>query len=341
MRQKKNSLLTSSSVYIIAEMACSHEGDVVLGQSIIDAAGSAEANAIQFQVWSLSDMVVPHHPAYEMLSSIELSRDSWTNLFHYARKKFPEMEIIACVYERGSVDFCESLGIDAYKIHSADLSNPYLIKHIARTGKPIDLSVGASTLNEIQTAVEWIGSSSESPIWLMYGYQDFPTKTDDVHLRYMMNLKRLFGLPVGYQDHSDAETEASFWLPAVAVGMGIDVLEKHITHDRSLKGVDHEAALNPQEFSSFVGMVREIECALGVSTPKEFSKNEIEYRRSSKKSLVAARALDTGTILTEKDFIFMRAETLGVPPDKAHWLIGKKLKNPIAAFHLILYEDLE
>ncbi len=328
-------------VHIIAEMACSHEGDSSLAKKIINGAGTAGAESIQFQVWKLTEMVVPHHPDYEKLKKIELPREAWTDLAQYSRERYPQMQIIACVYERNSVDFTERLAVDAYKLHSADLSNPYLVKYVAGTGKRIDLSVGASTLTEIQTAIEWIRAVSNAGIWLMYGYQNFPTRTDDVHLDYMMKIKETFELPIGYQDHSDAETEAAFWLPAAAVGMGVDILEKHVTHDRSYKGVDHEAALNPDEFSRFVKMVREIEAARGISTPKAFSADELKYRRYSKKSLVAARDLPRAKELKEGDLLFMRAPELGLPPDQADRLIGRRTRRAIESYQLVLEQDVE
>jgi len=238
----KEDLRTS---YIIAEMACSHEGKVELAKQIIDGAGQARADAIQFQIWKLAEIMVPAHPDYKDVSAIELSEKEWKALAEYVRKEYPNMDIIACVYEHTSVDFCESINVEAYKIHSADLSNPDLVKYVANTGKRIDLSVGASTLDEIQNALNWIRSKSDSQIWLMYGIQNFPTPTNEVHLDYLKTLSRLFDLPVGYQDHSDADTEAAFWLPAYAMGLGILIQEKHITHNRAHKGFDHEAALNP------------------------------------------------------------------------------------------------
>jgi len=334
----------TNHVQIIAEMACSHEGDLSLARKIIDGAGQARADAIQFQIWSLKDMVVPHHPDYPMLERIELSRSAWTELSRYVRESYPQMQIIACVYETGSVDFCEDLAVDAYKIHSADLSNPKLIRYVAQTGKRIDLSVGASTIDEIKAALEWIiepaASQSQPNAWLMYGYQGFPTPTDAINLAYMGKLKALFELPLGYQDHSDAETGAAFWLPAAAVGMGVDILEKHITHDRSYKGIDHEAALNPDEFARFVSMVRQLESARGCSTPRPFSQEEVKYRKYSKKSLVAGRALAKETIITAEDLRFMRAESLGLPPDQAERLIGRTTRRAISAFHLITEDDV-
>jgi len=327
--------------YIIAEMACSHEGDPALARKIIDGAGQAGADAIQFQIWKLSEMMVPHHPDFPKVAEIELSYPEWTDLTTYVRNHYPHMEITACVYERTTVDFCEELNIDAYKLHSADLSNPFLVEYVACTGKRIDLSVGASTLDEIATAIEWIRSASDSEIWLMYGYQNFPTPTDAIHMRYMANLRDLFQLPVGYQDHSDAETEAAFWLPAAALGLEVDVLEKHITHDRSYKGIDHEAALNPDEFAQFVAMIHTVDRALGSGVPRPFSEEEMKYRKYSKKSLVASRDLPVGTQITTSDLLFMRADKLGLPPDQAQRLIGRSTKRRIPAYHLVQEDDVE
>ena len=331
-----------SKTYIIAEMACSHEGDPALARKIIDGAGQAGADAVQFQIWSLQDMVVPHHTDYGILKKIELSQDEWASLARYVREQYPAMKIIACIYEPKSLAFAEKIGVDAYKIHSADLSNPLLLDEVSKTGKRIDLSVGASTLVEIQNAIEWIrAASQETEIWLMYGYQSFPTPTDGIHLNYMQKLRDLFELPIGYQDHSDANAAAAFWLPAAAVGMGVEILEKHITHDRSLKGIDHESALNPDEFARFVDMVREIETAKGLGVPKPFTEKEEKYRKYSKKSLVYAKDLPVGKVLQKEDLLFMRADKLGLPPDRADRFIGRSLKDPVTQYSLLVEEDFQ
>jgi sialic acid synthase SpsE len=250
------------------------------------------------------------------------------------------MEIIASVYERASVDFAETIAVDAYKLHNADLTNPHLVRHVASTGKRIDLSVGAATLDEIQDAVGWIGASSPS-VWLMYGYQDFPTRVEDVHLRYLMTLRERFGKRVGYQDHTDANLPGAFWIPAAALGLGVDVLEKHITHDRSTRGADHQAALNPDEFARFVEMVREVERALGVAEPRPFSEAEERYRKYARKSIVAARDLSAGERLTDGDLVFLRTGELGLPPSERDNLVARAVKRPIAKFELISAADVE
>jgi sialic acid synthase SpsE len=326
-------------------MACSHEGDERLGRTIIDAAGQAGADSIQFQIWALPEMVVPQHPDYPLLQTLELTRESWQRLSGYVRERYPDLQIIACVYEQSSVDFCEELQVNAYKIHSADLSNPLLLGHVAGTGRRIDLSVGASTLDEIHTALQSIkaarpDSAKSELVWLMYGYQNFPTPVEAINLDFIMKLRSLFELPVGYQDHSDANSEAAFWLPAAAVGMGVDILEKHLTHDRSFKGIDHQAALNPDEFLRFVQMVREIDRAKGTPTPRAFSAEEIKYRKYSKKSLVALRDLPADHTIEAADLVVRRADALGLPPDQIARLIGRKTKRAIAAFHLVTEDAL-
>jgi N,N'-diacetyllegionaminate synthase len=332
---------TSDHVYIIAEMACSHEGDPAIARAIIDRAGAAGADAIQFQIWKLADLDVPHHPDYAARAKLELSQEEWAGLARYSRERYPKMHIIGCIYERESVDFCERIDVDAYKLHSADLSNPYLVKYVAQKGRRIDLSVGASTLDEIQTAVQWIVQASTAPIWMMYGFQNFPTNPADIHLDYMKKLQDLFGLPVGYQDHSDGDSPAAFWLPAAAAGMGIGILEKHITHDRSKKGTDYQAALNPDEFEQFVQMVRQIEAAKGSPVPHPFSPAEQVYRQYAKKSIVAGHDLARGATLAEDDLRFMRAGELGLPPDQAQRLLGRKLKTDVARYELIRERDVE
>jgi sialic acid synthase SpsE len=128
-------------------------------------------------------------------------------------------------------------------------------------------------------------------------------------------LRRLFDLPVGYQDHSDAGSEAAFWLPAAALGVGVQILEKHLTHDRSMKGADHEAALNPDEFARFVRMVREVEVALGDPRPRPFS-------CCQKRNLVAARDLFSG----EANRRCPRAPSLG-SAGWAEMLVGRRLQG--------------
>ena len=175
--------------YVISEMACSHDGSLALAQMIIDGAGRASADSIQFQIWHADDVVVSHHPAMTTLRKIELSPESWRDLAANSRDRFPEMEIIACVYDDHAVDLAISLGAEALKRHAADLANPKLLRHAAATGRRIDPSAGAASLEETEFALNVLRGSGSDEIWLMYGIQMFPTPTGAIDLRYMMMLK--------------------------------------------------------------------------------------------------------------------------------------------------------
>jgi len=326
--------------HVIAEMACSHDGSPTLACTIIDGAGAAGADAIQFQMWKLEDMMVRCHPAFEQVKRLELMPADWTSLAGYVRGRWPGLQIIACVYEQGAIDLAERIGVVAYKIHAADLATPELIKAVAATGRRIDLSVGASTIAEIEAALGWIRDAGAPPVWLMYGYQLFPTPTAALDLAFMMKLRHLFELPIGYQDHTAGGDAGAFWLPAAALGMGVDILEKHITHDRSRKGADHEAALDPDEFARFVQMVRAIEAARGTGRPRPFTEAELKYRVYSKKSLVARHALPAGTMLRAGDLVALRNTELGLPPSRRAELVGRTLKRAIDAQALVTLADL-
>jgi N,N'-diacetyllegionaminate synthase len=330
----------NNKLSVIAEMACSHDGSIDLGKKIIDGAGNAGADAIQLQIWALQHMMAPSHTVYEVCKKIELSQEQWKELNDYSRNRYPAMEVYCFIYEHRSVDFAESLKVNGYKLSSADLSNPYMLDRVAETGKKINLSIGASTQEEVQKALERIQKKSKGQITLMYGYQSFPTSIKDIHLNYMMRIKDIFNLPVGYQDHCDAQSKSAFWIPAFALGMGASVIEKHITHDRSKKGVDHESALNPDEFKDFVAMVRDLQAAQGTAEDKPFSPEELKYRKFQKKSIVAIRPLKAGTTLKEEDFHFLRAADLGLPPDQTGKIIGKTLKKDIEALCVIQESDV-
>ncbi|MDC0073302.1 N-acetylneuraminate synthase family protein [Alphaproteobacteria bacterium] len=333
-------MVSLSNEYVIAEMACSHDGSENLAKKIIDAAGDAEANAIQFQIWNIDDLMVKHSPDFNAVSKLQLTKDTWKKLYTYTRSNWPKLDIIACVYEKNSVKFAQKLGVDAYKLHSADLSNPMMLKELAYTGKRIDLSIGASSLNEIDKAILEIRNLSDSDIWLMYGYQLFPTPLENLNLNYMIKLGNLFGLPIGYQDHSDAENLEAFSLPALAIGMGVKVVEKHITHDRKFKGADYQSALNPNEFKNFVSMVRDLNKAKGSGIPEPFSEGEKKYRVYSKKSLVALKDLKAGNKINEEDLVALRGPKIGIPPDCINDLVGRVLNKDILSQQLINKIDL-
>lgn len=320
---------------VVAEMACSHEGSLDLMHTISQAVYEAKADILQLQIWALPHMMSPARKEYGLLEKIEFSYDEWTTIVRTIREKFKGLKIFVCVYEHNSLDFINDLGIDGYKLNSSDLTNYLVLDKVASFKLPIHLSVGASTVSEIQFAINRLRENNAEEITLMYGLQNFPTDPKTVNLDYMNALGKLFDLPVGYQDHCDADHESAFWLPAASMGMGPSVLEKHITHDRSLKGIDHESALDPHEFAKFVKMIRTIDSAIGEKTPRPFSESEIKYREFQKKTIVANCKIMPGEKITTDNICFMRAETLNFTPDRVSEVLGKKASSAISPYEVL------
>ncbi len=335
---KDKLIANGQDVFIIAEMACAHEGDVGLVRHLIDAAAESGADAVQFQIFSVKDYIAPHHESIDLLKRLEITPNSWQDLFAYAQNK-KKLAIFAAAYDRPSADLADSCGVDAYKLHSADLSNPYLTQYIAAKGKPVTLGTGASTIGEIAAGVEFLQDTGCNQIILMHGYQNFPTKIEQAHLNYMLSLKQLFALPIGYQDHSAGDSVWGYILPLAAMGLGVQVIEKHYTHNRAAKGVDHQSALNPDELEDFVSKVRKMQAALGQPTPHKLSEDEQKYRRICKKSIVAAKDIPAGEILTDKHFLYMRSSP-GIPPIDAPKLLGHKVKNMIKQYENITFDKV-
>ena len=324
-------------VLIIAEMAQSHEGSLEVAKKMVKVAADAEADIIQFQILSRDDYIVPNHPSYELVGKLEMKPDEWAELFEYTRQF--DILISAAAYDIPSADLIAKMGADAYKIHSADLSNPQLLKHVARMGKPVFLGVGASTLGEIETAITTLKSEGNNDIILMHGYQNFPTELNEMNLRFIRSLCSMFQVPVGFFDHTAGGSDFSFIVPLVSIPFGACVIEKHFTLDRSLKGIDHESALNPDEFKKFVEYTRKIEETFGSYEPHIFTDDEEKYRKAAKKSIIAGRDIKTGELITEDMLLFMRS-TPGVPPTEYPKVVGRTVKRDINKYNNITWDDL-
>ena len=320
--------------FIIAEMAYSHDGSVDKARTIIRGAAEAKADAINFHITSIEDYMVPQYTGgrgritagkdgqyiYDYLCKITLSQEAWNELFAYAREQ--HLFISTMCNDLPSVEFASQLEPDMYGIHSACLAEEDLVTGVASKRKPIFLKVGGTYLGEIERAVRLIQQAGNHDIALMHGIQNYPTRLEDMHLRYIQSLKQIFGLPVGFADHTDGGSELAMIIPLVAVASGANLIEKHITHDRSLKGVDFESALDPKGLRRLVKDLRQIEKAFGAPTVRPLSGAEADYRQSSKKRTVARNTLEKGAKITRDKIAFKRSDD-GVYPDESQYLIGR------------------
>lgn len=302
-------------VFVIAEVANSHEGSLERAKKLVRAAADAGADAVKFQKFVVEEFLVSTHPDFNLFKRLELKDEEWVEIFNFAR----ELNIIvfADVFDIPSASFMASLNVPAYKIHSTDLTNPELLNYVGGLGKPIFLGVGATYLEEIEKAMAFL----HKEIVLVHGFQAFPTRIEETNLMFLKTLRKRFQCLVGFMDHVDGSEEFANILPLAALGFGACVIEKHITLDRSEKGIDHESALNPNEFRKFVSRVRKTELAIG-SGENAFSENEENYRLKTKKSIVAKRDIKAGEVLAREALAFRRARR-GISPMEVDTVIGK------------------
>lgn len=322
---------------IIAEMAQSYEGSFDVARETLDAAAASGADAVKFQVFTADELAVPGYRYYDLYRKLELSREQWKSLIDLAHAR--GIQFFADVFGEESATMLAEIGVDGYKVHSADTKNVALMRHVAGLGRPIFLSTGGTTLAEIERAVVTIRRAGNERLCLLDGLQVSPTPLEETQLRRLAFLRQHFGLPVGCQDHVDAELPLARLLPLAAVGIGADVIEKHLTLFRSLKREDHESALNPDEFAAMVARVREAALTLG---PGGYSMSEADlaYRKTMKKHVVARRDLPAGTRLGEHDIIFRRTNS-NAPLLSAEELVGRVLSRVVATNEVILEAALE
>lgn len=324
-------------VFVIAEVASSHESDTRIAIRLLRAAAESGADAVKFQVFSARKLLVPKHPKFPSFTEIEMPPSEWQRIHKECLSV--GIPFIAEIFDEESLNLMEELGVSAYKIHSTDIANPLLLEKVASTGKPLILSSGGSTFEEIEYAIGVCESKSNHNIVLMHGFQAFPTRLEDTYLSDIPRLESKFGYPVGYADHCDAETKHAFILPLVAIGMGASVIEKHITPDRSLKGRDYYSALNPDEFKYMVSLIKDVKGALGVERSGLTGAEEV-YRKQMKKSIVAASRIKRDEEITLRHMAFKRTPELGVQPREYVNFVGKKAKDDIVENSLIREDDL-
>ncbi len=343
---------TGHRCFVIAEAGVNHNGSPEMAHRLVDQAAAAGVDAIKFQTFRAEAVVTASAPkaAYqtkttgegtqiEMIRRLELGNDVFRELADHARER--GLEFMSTPFDQASLAFLvETLDVARLKIASGELTNGPLLLAAAATARPIILSTGMSTEDEIADALGvlafgYLGEQRPSPeafaaardsqrgaallrdrVTLLHCTTEYPAPLEEVNLRAMARLTERFGLPVGYSDHTLGTTVA-----VAAAALGAVVVEKHFTLDRGLPGPDHAASLEPEELAAMVRAIRDVEKALGTEqkapTPAE-RKNLAAARRS----LVAARPIRAGEILDETAIAAKRPAT-GLSPMRYWSVLGR------------------
>ena len=315
----------NKKVLIVAEVANAHQGSMEQAEKLVKAAGDADVDAVKFQMFTADELCSKTHSRYEHFKKLELSGEKIRRLSDAAHRN--KLQFFCDAFGLQSADFLISLPAEGIKIHSSDLSNIHLLRCLAGWTGKIMLSCGGASELEIYRTITNLGASAQDLI-LLHGFQGFPTAIEETHLRRIDFLRKTFRLPVGFMDHIDAEDEMAFTLPLLSISAGVVLIEKHLTLDRSLKGIDYYSSLNPSEMKKFVQQVRCAEKALG-SKHISFDSQERQYREKMKKHLVAARDISSGCVIKESDFTYVRTEDDSFPLSFDS-VTGRKAKTDIS-----------
>lgn len=331
--------------FIIAEAGVNHNGNFELAKKLIDAAKEAGVDAVKFQTWITEEIATQTAPKadyqkeqtgaqenqFEMIKKLELPHEDFRKLKKYAEEK--EIIFLSTPDEEKSCDFLESINVVAFKVGSGEINNYPYLEHIAKKGKPMIVSTGTATLEEVKEAVNVIKKFNNQLI-LLHCTTNYPCPLEEVNLRAMVTLKNEFpDLLIGYSDHT-----MEILVPIMAAALGARVIEKHFTLDRNMEGPDHKASLNPKELAEMVKSIRETEIALG-SGEKKPAKSEEEVKKVIRKNIVARNNLVAGIEIKKEDLALKRAG-VGIEPKDLNKIIGKKLKRDLTEDEAIRWEDL-
>lgn len=333
--------------YVIAEAGSNHNRDLDTAKRLIEVASEAGADAVKFQTYTAeglysrntptmsylqnSELLEKQESVWELIKRVEIPWEWHSDLADHASGC--GIDFLSTPFQEEAVDLLESLDMPAYKIASYEVNHLPLIEKCAATGKPLLISTGMASLGDIERALDTANLAKADQIAVLHCAISYPPRFEDLNLRAITTLASAFGIPIGWSDHSMGHTA-----DVVAVALGACVVEKHYTLSRDQEGPDHPFALEPHELTDMVTAIREAEASLGVSV-KRVTEAETEMYALGRRSLVAARDIADGAILTRDDIAIKRPGT-GVPVHELEHVVGRRAARAIADDEVLSWADL-
>lgn len=330
--------------FLIAEAGVNHEGSMEVAKRLIDEAKEGGADAIKFQSYKADTLVSKNSPAYWDISKEPISSQHelfkkydkfWKSEFEML-KKFcdkTEIEFLSTPFDLESACFLNEL-MNVFKVSSSDITNKPFIQYICEFGKPILLSTGASNVDEIHDAVEWI-ESKRNPLALLHCILNYPTESQNANLAMIQDLKKKFPqCPIGYSDHTLPDDMKKL---EVAVLLGATIVEKHFTHDKSLVGNDHYHAMDKEDLRTLCLNLDSLFELLGEENKRSIPSEEIA-RLNARRSLVALRDIPEGKRIQSEDITWKRPAS-GISPKEINRVINSKTLRDISEDTILQWSD--
>jgi N-acetylneuraminate synthase/sialic acid synthase len=332
--------------YVIAEIGHNHQGDVEKAKALVHAAKECGVDAVKFQkrdnrrlfTRAFYDSPYDNENSFgatygEHREALELGKSDWFELTRFAHEE--GVAFVAAAFDEPSADFVAELGVDAFKFASGDLLNVPFLRYVARFGKPIFLSTGGGTLEDIDRAVEAILPLNPE-LCVLHCTAAYPADVEDLNLSVVTTLKEHYPeLVIGLSDHHNGIAMA-----LVAYMLGARAFEKHFTLNHGWKGTDHAYSLMPDGMRRFVRDLHRVPVALGEGVKRRLPSEERPLTKMGKK-LVAARELDAGHVLVEGDLVAKSPADGGLPPYELERLLGRRLLRSLAFEQDVNFDDVE
>jgi N,N'-diacetyllegionaminate synthase len=340
----------SGKTFVIAEAGVNHNGRLDLALRLVEVAAMAKVDAVKFQTFRADRLASAEAPKagyqsdktgggsqLEMLRQLELSDDDHLAVARHCNEL--SIEFMSTPFDVDSADFLVDLGMRRIKVPSGELTNKPFIEHLAGLGKPLVVSTGMATLEEVTEAIAWITAVHNTLpmkplVTLLHCTSNYPAAADDVNLRAMATLASETGLAVGYSDHTNGIAVAT-----AAVALGATVIEKHFTLDRNMPGPDHQASLEPDDLVAMVNAIRVAERCLGDGR-KEPRASEWVMRNVARRSLTLVKGMNRGDRLQPGDVAILRPGH-GIAPKFANDIMGRVLARTLPGGTTLQWGDLQ
>ncbi|NHC46379.1 pseudaminic acid synthase [Motilibacter aurantiacus] len=328
--------------YVIAEAGANHNRDLDTAKRLIDVAAESGSDAVKFQTYTAEGLYSRKTPNPSYLKNSSLLKDQETVWELIKRVEIPwewheelashaaaaGIDFLSTPFEEAAVDLLETVKVPAYKIASYEITHLPLIEYAARTGKPLLLSTGMASLADIERALDVANEAGCEQVALLHCAINYPPRFEDLNLRAISTLASAFQVPIGWSDHTPGHTA-----DVAAVTLGATLVEKHYTLSRDQEGPDHAFALEPDELTAMVKAIREAEASLGTPV-KRVTPAEAEMYRIGRRSLVAARDLPAGTVVTRED-IAVKRPGYGIPVHELDAVLGRTTSEAIEADEIL------
>lgn len=340
--------------YIIAEIGCNHNGQTELALQMIDEAKKCGADAVKFQFFSETNLCTQKYlheldsgkvklenvhkwesqglglsNVQEQIKAFINSKEQLKIFREYCRNINIDFGCTA-VDEEG-IEFLASINPDFIKLASMDADNPKMINAVIKTGLPIIISTGMSSLAEIDEIYNIFKKANYGNFSLLHCVSIYPPSNEIVNLNFMNTLQKIYDCEIGYSDHT-----LGYAISLAAIAKGAKIIEKHFTLDKNMEGWDHKVSADPQDLEIICREGQNIFECLG-SNYKVVSQDELDKREKFRRSATTARNIKEGEIITEDDIVYKRPGT-GITPVEAKWLVGRKARHDIAEDTTLLWD---